>query len=129
MTDETLNDTTIEPELMAEALDAMAELGGDGLLTADQVVFAAASSYSAFYGHDDDNPIDPEQAHEIVALARRMIALTEVLPRLKLSPSAESFLALAEAACSARMIRADGGVAFQPLDFLAAFERAKARRA
>ena len=61
----------------------------------------------------------------MVALARRIIALTETLPRLDLMPDPDAFLALAEAACTARLIQKDGVAAFQPLEFLSRLDEAK----
>jgi hypothetical protein len=122
---EVLNAIPIEPELMAEALAEMAQARPVGLLSMEEVVDIALSTYGEFYGYDESH-IGPEQIEEIVTLARRMIALSEALPRLALQPDPDQFLAMAEAACIARLIVRDGVIGFQPLDFLSAFERAKA---
>jgi hypothetical protein len=88
---------------------------------------AALLSYCDFYGIDPDSAPEPETMLEMAALTSRPAALTEVVEQAGLGGDPERMPALAEAACTARLIERDGRPAFQLLDFLAALARAEGR--
>ena len=116
----------IETELMLYALETVAESYEQrrkGNAVSDMV-----TAYVDFYGLDlapDDTP-EPEDLVRMAALASRVSALMNVLEQGKIASNADDLEAIAEAACSAALLRNAEKPTFQLLDFLSALERARA---
>ena len=92
------------------------------------VIEAAVLSYCDFYGLDPDGLLEPPAMLEMAALASRLSALMDLAEGIPKSEDPGCYRAIAEAACTARLIDKEGKPAFQFLDFLAALGRAEARR-
>ena len=118
----------LDPELFSDMLEDLADVVGAPRRKRPGVIEAALLSYGSFHALDPDAPLAPTAMREMAALASRLSALMDLGDSIPPSEDPERYLALAEAACSARLIEKDGKPAFQVLDFLAALGRAERRK-
>lgn len=116
----------VDSDLMLIALDLVAERLSGRKRDLDPLA-VAAEAYSEFMALDDDpepEALDDEAIEAIGALTIRLLALAKVIEAGRIGAGAYPPEAVAEAACAAPLIQADGEPSFQLLDFLARVERA-----
>jgi hypothetical protein len=118
----------LDPELFICVLEDLADAMALPRRERPDVIEAALLSYCDFYGLDPDAKLTPRQAMNMSALASRLSALMSLADRVPPTGDPERYQAIAEAACTARLIDQDGKPAFQLLDFLGALGRAEQRR-
>jgi hypothetical protein len=116
----------LDPELFVFMLDSLAEAMALPRRRRPSVVGAALLSYCEFYDLDPEAALEPKNMLEMAALAARLSALMDTSEHVPAGDGRERSVAIAEAACAARLIEKDGKPAFQLLDFLAALGHAQA---
>ncbi len=125
---ETLARVELDPDLFAFMLESLAETKALPRRKRPGIIDAALLSYCEFHGIDPERQA-PRQMLEMAALASRLSALLDISGQVpRGDPGSDRHLAIAEAACTARLIEKDGKPTFQLLDFLGALGRAEARR-
>jgi hypothetical protein len=115
----------LDPDLMLAVIEDLSRVSArpGKLPDINEVI---VDCYCDYTGLDPNGVPVPEDTLEIAALLCRVEAMIEAREHVTAkSGTGDGLAALAQAACTARLIDRGGRPAFQVLDFLSAFGRAK----